>query len=98
MEESKIKKNVSLVDVDFYQDSIGFTQKYVTYLNQSIIKFNYKTSKVRDAGDEIAKSIIDYVEKDTSNDELFQQNIKQFANYFLMVEDHRDYMVSVEIK
>lgn len=88
-----VKFNFSY-DTDLFQASIEHTQKYVGYLNQCIDRLGHKSSKVRDTGDEIAKSVLDFVEKDNSN-ELFVKNLKQYSTYLSLVEDHRDTMVKL---
>lgn len=54
---------LSLISESFLS-SIEHAQKYVSYLSQCVQQLNHKTSKVRDAGDEIAKWFLDYTEKD----------------------------------
>jgi hypothetical protein len=64
----------------------------VSLLNQSITNLAHKTSKIRDAGDEMVRVCRDFSERGTFN-ELFTLNMKQFAQCLAAVEDHRDSMV-----
>lgn len=61
----------------------------MTLLGQNMTKLAYKTSKVRDIGDEMAQNLLDFAQKD-SLDNLFTNNMKQFAYCLSAVEDNRD--------
>jgi hypothetical protein len=52
----------------------------------------HKTSKIRDAGDEMVRVCLDFGERGTFN-EIFTLNLKQFAHCLAAIEDHRDCMV-----
>jgi hypothetical protein len=99
-----------VVDLDGYEDAIECAQKYALCLNASVMKLNHKTSKVRDSGDEIARLLTDFSDKNNTHgmnsiissscrpetstaNELLNKNLKQFASYLSLVEDHRDSMV-----
>lgn len=64
---------------DSFQFSIEHAQKYVSYLAQCVQQLNHKTSKVRDAGDEIAKLFLDFIEKDTNNNSENDSNTKKLT-------------------
>lgn len=51
----------------------------MAYLSQCVQRLNHKTSKVRDVGDEIAKSVLDFAERDT-NDSKAYNNINHTLN------------------
>jgi hypothetical protein len=61
----------------------------MSLLGQNMMKLAYKTSKVRDIGDEMAQNLIDFATKDSS-DRLITNNIKQLAYCLASLEDHRD--------
>ena len=61
----------------------------MTLLGPNMTKLAYKTSKVRDIGDEMAQNLLDFAQKD-SLDNLFTNNMKQFAYCLSAVEDNRD--------
>jgi hypothetical protein len=61
----------------------------MTLLEENIAKLAYKTSKVRDTGDEMAQDLQDFAQKD-NYDSLLTNNIKNVAYCLSAIEDHRD--------
>lgn len=85
--------NNSQLDVDKYLDNVDSTLKHVSNLTDDMKALTYKTSKLRDCGDEVVRTLIDFIEKDKPtdlNNQQFNQNLQQFAQCLSIVEDHRD--------
>ena len=78
--------------MELLNEKIELAQQCMTSLNQSVMNLSHKTSKVRDIGDEIVQTLLDYSAREASN-KLFFTNIQQFSNCLLKVEDHRDHNV-----
>jgi hypothetical protein len=85
--------NINDIDLENCIEEIDYTHKFTSILIDNMVKLSHKTSKIRDMGDEVVKTLMEYSENDDGYDKQFLTNVKNYSNCLSTVEDCRDSQV-----
>jgi hypothetical protein len=77
-------------DLESCVEDIEYMHKFTSVLIDNMVKLSGKTSKLRDMGDEVVKTLMEYAENDDSAGTKFLDNIKEYSSCLSSVEDARD--------
>jgi hypothetical protein len=75
-------------------ERINALEKYLGDLCVSFGKVSRKNARVRDTGDSIVSTILEYVSKEKINTSSIQ-GLRSFAQYLSSVEDYRNTLVNI---
>ncbi len=85
--------NINDIDLESCIEEIDYTHKFTSMLIDNMVKLSHKTSKIRDMGDEVVKTLMEFAENDYGYDKQFLSNLKNYSNCLSSVEDGRDSQV-----
>ncbi|GFR01366.1 protein FAM92A [Trichonephila clavata] len=79
----------SELEHSFIKERIHNVEKHFSEISSKLSAYNKKVAHVRDCGDDLAKSILNFAAKENLNITL-RSSLMQFADLFIAIQEYRD--------
>ncbi|XP_055950180.1 CBY1-interacting BAR domain-containing protein 1-like [Argiope bruennichi] len=82
----------------FIKERISNVEKHFTELSSKLSCYNKKSAHVRDSGDDLAKSILNFASKENLNSSL-RSSLMHFADILIAIQEYRDAQIQrIDVK
>ncbi|GFU78632.1 protein FAM92A-B [Trichonephila clavipes] len=79
----------SELEHSFIKERIHNVEKQFSEISSKLSAYNKKVAHVRDCGDDLAKSVLNFATKENLNITL-RSSLMQFADLFIAIQEYRD--------